>query len=105
MSRVQPKQLGQVVESMAGRDAGAIYLVVGFQGCRLLLADGRGKKVGKPKMKNIRHVKSHGKAASLDAFTEGKVTDEFVRRALNAAGFYGRRTEEEGSSHVQTRRN
>lgn len=86
MANVQPKLLGQVVESIVGRDAGTIYLVVGFQERRLLLSDGREKKVGKPKKKNIRHVNGYAQVfedIALKLQQGQSVTDEEIRARLN----------------------
>lgn len=86
MANVQPNLLGQVVESTIGRDAGTIYLVVGFQERRLLLSDGREKKVRKPKKKNNRHVKSYAQVfedIALKLQQNQPVTDEDIRAKLN----------------------
>lgn len=50
--------VGQVVESVAGRDAGRYFLVMslgpdGF--CRIV--DGRAHKQSKPKLKRIKHIR------------------------------------------------
>lgn len=57
MSLVKPISLGQVVESITGRDMCMNYLVVGFEGANVLLSNGRNRTLLNPKKKNIRHVK------------------------------------------------
>ncbi len=48
--------IGQVVKSIAGRDKGRLYMVVGVEGKMLLLVDGFSRKLRKPKRKNVLHV-------------------------------------------------
>ncbi len=52
-------QVGQLVTSRAGRDAGQQFLVIGYMGRRVLVADGRARSVQRPKQKNLRHVSLH----------------------------------------------
>lgn len=53
-------RVGQVVTSRAGRDAGRLYLVVGWrEDGRVLVADGEGRSVKRPKPKNVRHLWVH----------------------------------------------
>lgn len=59
MSLVEPISLGQVVESIAGRDRHEVYLVVAYQEPYLLVANGRQRSVKAPKRKNKRHVKAY----------------------------------------------
>jgi len=51
-------QLGQVVQSKAGRDEGIYYVVIGLEKdfSFVYLADGNRRKVEKPKKKNPRHL-------------------------------------------------
>ena len=46
-----------VVVSRAGHDAGRLYLVVGAREGRLLLCDGRLRRLENPKCKSPRHVR------------------------------------------------
>lgn len=50
-------KIGQLVCSTLGRDKGRVYLVIGIlDSNRLLVADGKYRKIEKPKKKNIKHV-------------------------------------------------
>lgn len=50
-------ELGQMVYSRAGRDAGAAMLVVGLcDGRHVLVADGGLRRASRPKRKNVRHL-------------------------------------------------
>lgn len=48
---------GRIVISAAGRDKGALLAVVGSDGDRVLVCDGRERKLQKPKLKNAKHLK------------------------------------------------
>ncbi|HEY8497770.1 MAG TPA: KOW domain-containing RNA-binding protein [Limnochordales bacterium] len=77
---------GQLVTSRAGRDAGRAYLVVGVRpDGRVLVADGRYRKVANAKPKNVRHLWLHDRvaAAVAERLERGEpVSDAEVRRAL-----------------------
>lgn len=50
---------GRIVEARAGRDKGKLFYVVGVdrETDRLLLADGKGRRLARPKPKKLGHVK------------------------------------------------
>lgn len=48
--------IGRFVVSVAGHDAGTVYLIVGQEGEKLLISDGRYKTLAKPKRKSRKHV-------------------------------------------------
>lgn len=45
-----------IVRAVAGRDKGKIFFVVGTEGEYLLLADGKSRRLERPKRKKRRHV-------------------------------------------------
>lgn len=49
--------LGQLVRSVAGRDEGRYFFIVGFSDEDVLIANGRERKISKPKLKKIKHIK------------------------------------------------
>lgn len=79
------KVLGHAAVSLAGHDAGKIYLVVGVRapGSReemLLLADGSSKRFEAPKAKKTKHVsvlKARSEAVRF-ALIEGKKVDDSI---------------------------
>lgn len=80
-------RLGQKVRSVAGRDQGQDFLIVGFEGDYLvLLANGRERPLKRPKKKNLRHVEI---SLWVDRFIEEQlhsgreVSDEEIRNSLN----------------------
>lgn len=70
---------GRVVISSAGHDKGRFMLVVGADGDRILVADGKERKLGHPKKKNIRHVRATAQTIELDGLTDKK-----LRQMLNS---------------------
>lgn len=68
---------GTVVISRAGHDSGRAMLVVGVDGGYVLVADGKERKLEKPKKKNKKHVRATRRVIS----TEG-LTDRSLRRTL-----------------------
>lgn len=79
-------ELGQVVKSLAGRDKGKPYLIIGFTaGDRVLLADGRMRTVKKPKKKNIKHLQPYRSyfPEIKERIRLGNLNDHAVRNALN----------------------
>lgn len=77
----------EIVLSLAGHDAGRLYLVIGEEAGRLLLADGRGRKLATPKRKSPKHLRSVGTSAhpAVERLHRGEpVTDKQLRCALAA---------------------
>jgi ribosomal protein L14E/L6E/L27E len=76
---------GQLVKSLAGRDKDKHYLVVGFLGNRVLLADGRSRPLQKMKKKNSKHLQPYRCAVPeiKKRIRQGKLTDTLIRDTLN----------------------
>jgi ribosomal protein L14E/L6E/L27E len=81
-------RIGQLVSSIQGRDSGMFYLVVQIENeSRVRVADGEGRKVEKPKSKNIKHLKFYDIFSGniFDKAQIGKrVTSEDVRKELKS---------------------
>lgn len=57
---VSDLRLGQLVTSRAGRDSGKPFFIIGRLDERyVVVADGETRGVGRPKRKNVRHVRPH----------------------------------------------
>ena len=80
--------IGSIVLATAGRDQEALFFVVGMRDGRLLLADGKRRKVGHPKAKQPKHVcfeQSAWQHPAADKLKQGQpVSDRELRRALAA---------------------
>ena len=84
---------GWIVQATAGRDTGGLFCVVGVdqENTRLLLADGKRRKVSRPKAKKLGHVKPladhlHGfDHPAIQKLRQGEaLSDRALRRALAA---------------------
>jgi len=81
-----------VVIPLNGRDAGKRFIVIGTEDEYVLLADGRGRRVEKPKRKKNKHVRADNKASGMIAekLIEGeRVTNSEIRRVLDTHGEKG----------------
>lgn len=84
----EPLEIGRVVRSKAGRDAGRRFVVMALLDDEyVLIADGDVRKVEKPKRKKRKHLESTRETISgLRARLAGgmQVEDHELRKALNA---------------------
>lgn len=81
---VLPK-IGTLVHSIAGRDAGGYYLVVGFgEKNTVFVANGLNRPLKSPKKKNLRHLRIHGDgpAELAERIRQRKASDEEIARAI-----------------------
>lgn len=75
---------GQLVCSLAGRDKGRYYVVIGLDAAgRALLADGRSRPFNRPKRKNPCHVQITRKIAADLRDAGGGLRDEDIRAAIS----------------------
>ena len=77
---------GQVVISLAGRDKGKLYLIIGFiGGNRVLLADGRCRTVNSPKKKNLKHLQPYRNIFPeiKERVRHDNLNDNLLRNILN----------------------
>ena len=68
-----------VVQSLAGHDSGKLFMVTGVEEERLLLADGRNRKLENPKRKSPKHVRLVARRDTSPA------TDKEIRQTLAQA--------------------
>lgn len=82
--KVQTPAVGGAAQSLAGRDRGRLYLIVGIAEGELLLADGKYRKLQDPKRKNAKHVRLlpsfHPQIA--ERIAQGKDENSEIRAAL-----------------------
>ena len=52
-----PLEKGRIVRSIAGRDKDLFLVVVGFDGDKICLSDGRERPLERPKQKNVKHLR------------------------------------------------
>ncbi len=78
-------QKSHTVISLAGRDKGQYFLVIDRMEEYVLLADGKGRKLEKPKKKKLKHIRIAGKSDSRAAqkLRSGeKLLNSEIRKAL-----------------------
>ena len=73
-------QIGQVVLSLAGRDSGKSFAVVGEGKGTVLICDGKERPLEHPKCKNVKHIRVTEYVLS----SEQLKTNKALRRALKA---------------------
>lgn len=56
-----------VVMSLAGHDRGKLFMVTGEAGARILLSDGKNRKMDAPKSKSPKHVRLVAESAQAPA--------------------------------------
>ncbi|NCE65884.1 hypothetical protein D1159_15180 [Pseudoflavonifractor sp. 524-17] len=82
---------GWIVRSTAGHDKDQLFCVVGVdqENCRLLLADGKRRRLERPKRKKLGHVAVENRGGYLNPVIQRlqmgeTVSDRALRRALAA---------------------
>lgn len=79
MESTQSLTCGQVVRSIKGRDAGRAMIVLEISDqSHVLLADGKLRKMEKPKKKKVKHLQITYDVIDLS----GEVTNSFLRKSL-----------------------
>lgn len=74
-----------VIRSIAGHDAGGLFIVLKTDGEFALLADGRRRRLENPKRKKLRHLRYDGaiSCGTAEKLLSGEgVTNRELRRAL-----------------------
>lgn len=77
--------IGALVHSLAGRDSGEYYLVVGsVEPHHVLVVNGLNRPLKSPKKKNLRHLQIQRIAPTelVDRIKQRKVRDEEIARAI-----------------------
>lgn len=66
-------KVGSLVYANAGRDKGSLFVAVRVGGGYVDIADGRKRKLSKPKRKNPKHISPAGAVISIEGLTEKKL--------------------------------
>ena len=64
---------GSVVRAEAGRDGGGYFVIVGADEEYCFIADGKSRKLDKPKRKNIKHIRITDSMIDLNDITDKKL--------------------------------
>lgn len=74
-----------IVKSLAGRDRGRLFFVLDLEPGTVLLADGKVRRVERPKSKKVKHIEfiASGDGRVAEKIRNGaKVTNSELRRTL-----------------------
>lgn len=78
--------IGKFARSIAGHDKGTLYIVVEAFENKVGLADGKGKTVASPKIKNLKHIEIYNKSVDdevIDAINANILNvNDVVRLAI-----------------------
>ena len=66
-------QIGSVVKALAGREKNSFYVAVGIHDGFVFIADGKERKIQKPKRKNIKHISPTNTVFDTDGLTNKKL--------------------------------
>jgi len=76
--------VSDIVVSLSGHDSGKLFIVLAVEGSYALLADGKNRRLRKPKRKNIKHLKlcARGSSPVAEKIVGGQITDSEIRKLL-----------------------
>ncbi len=78
-----------IVASLAGHDRGKLFMVTGREGERLLLCDGRNRKLEDPKYKSPKHVRIVAERSGAPT-TDRDIRQTLAQAAVSAAAKGGK---------------
>lgn len=62
-------KVGMIVKSESGHDSNGFYVIIKIENGFVYIADGKRRKIEKPKAKNIKHIKPTNKILEISDFT------------------------------------
>ncbi len=77
---------GQIVISTAGHDKGELLVIAGFDKNRVLVCDGKQRRLEKPKAKNPKHLKETGILLSEDSIATNRKIRKTLNKSANPGG-------------------
>jgi len=84
--------IADIVVSLNGRDTGKRFIIIAIEDEYSLIANGKGRRLEKPKRKKTKHLRFEGKAGSIitKKLLDGeKITNSEVRKELANEGGVG----------------
>ena len=79
-------KVGQVVISLAGHDKGELLVIAGFDKNRVLVCDGKQRKLERPKLKNPKHLMETGILLSEDSIATNRKIRKTINKSSNPGG-------------------
>ena len=79
-------KVGQVVKSVAGHDKGDLLVIAGFEKTKVLVCDGKHRKLEKPKCKNPKHLEVTEMFLDEDSMATNKMLRKTLNKIANPGG-------------------
>ena len=79
-------KVGQVVKSVAGHDKGDLLVIAGFENEKVLVCDGKHRKLTKPKCKNPKHIQETEMFLEPDSMATNKMLRKTLNKIANPGG-------------------
>ena len=79
-------EVGQVVKSIAGHDKGELLVIAGFEKTKVLVCDGKHRKLEKPKCKNPKHLEETEMFLEKDSMATNKMLRKTLNKIANPGG-------------------
>jgi ribosomal protein L14E/L6E/L27E len=79
-------KVGQVVKSVAGHDKGDLLVIAGFEKTKVLVCDGKHRRLEKPKCKNPKHLQATETLLEPDSMATNKMLRKILNKIANPGG-------------------
>ena len=79
-------KVGQIVKSLAGHDKGDLAVIAGFENEKVLVCDGKHRKLCKPKCKNPKHLQETEMFLEPDSMATNKMLRKTLNKIANPGG-------------------
>lgn len=79
-------KVGQVMRSLAGHDKGELMVIAGFENNKVLVCDGKHRKLEKPKCKNPKHLQETEMFLEPDSMATNKMLRKTLNKMSNPGG-------------------
>ena len=79
-------KVGQVVISTAGHDKGDLLVIAGFENEKVLVCDGKHRKLDKPKCKSLKHLEVTEMLLEPDSMATNKMLRKTLNKMANPGG-------------------
>ena len=79
-------KVGQIVKSTAGHDKGELLVIAGFENEKVLVCDGKHRKLEKPKCKNPKHLQETEMFLEPDSMATNKMLRKTLNKIANPGG-------------------
>ena len=74
------------MESLAGHDKGELMVIAGFENDKVLVCDGKHRKLEKPKCKNPKHLQDTEMFLEPDSMATNKMLRKTLNKMANPGG-------------------